>query len=144
MILLDVNVLLYAYDENSPFHKVAGDWLENLFNGDEPVGIPWVTIWAFVRVRTSLKGSERPATVEESLAVIREWLEQPGVAILEPGPRHIELLGRLCHSSGVRGGRVINAVLAALALEHGAAVASTDHDFSRFEQIRWVNPLKVA
>jgi hypothetical protein len=144
MILLDANVLLYAYDSTSPFQRQLSDWLEAQFESDERIGLPWVTIWAFVRVRTSIKGLERPATVEESLTIIRDLLQQPGVATLEPGPRHIAILERLCHSSGVRGANVTDAVIAALAMEYGAAVASTDHDFSRFEGLRWVNPLKVA
>lgn len=144
MILLDINVLLYAYDEDSPFHQVAGAWLEELFRSKEPVGLPWVTVWGFVRIRTNSRLGEKPRTLEETFDLVRSWLSVSGVTLVDPGPRHLELLAHLAQTYGARGPVMTDAVLAALALEYGAAVASTDHDFSRFQEIRWINPLKVA
>jgi hypothetical protein len=74
-------------------------------------------------------------------AIIEEWIAQPGIVVVQPGPRHAEILKRLIIEHGVTGPLVMDAVLAALALENGASLASTDQDFRRFPELRWVNPL---
>lgn len=144
MILLDANILLYAYDSESPRQQKCADWLNALFQRPEYVGIPWVAMWAFVRVRTSLRAVSKPATIAESFAVIREWRSLPNVVVVEPGKRHAGLLEYVASTYDVSGPLLSDAVIAALALENGAAVASTDRDFSRFKEIRWINPLDLA
>jgi len=144
LILLDVNVLLYAYDSTSPFYPRLSAWIEELLSGPEEIALPWVTIWAFVRVRTNPVMVQNPATLVDSFELIRTWLGTEGVRLVHPGPKHLEILEHLVLEYGIRGAKLSDAVIAALALEYGAAVASTDHDFSRFEEIRWINPLKVA
>ncbi len=144
MILLDANVLLYAYDSTSPFYPKLSAWIEEILSGPEEILIPWVTIWAFVRVRTNPVMVQNPATSPDSFEIIRSWLRTDRVRAVHPGPRHVEILEHLVLEYGIRGAKLSDAALAALAMEYGAAVASTDHDFSRFDQIRWINPLKVA
>lgn len=141
MTIVDANILLYAYDSSAPEHPAAVAWLNNLFQGGEIVGLPWVVIWAFLRVTTNprlLRGSK---PIPEIFSVISEWLNQPGIVLLNPGGRHTDILERLLADYGVVGPMVTDAVIAALALEYGATLASTDQDFRRFPEVRWINPL---
>ncbi len=143
MILLDCNILLYAYDKSAPEHRRAKQWLESAFNGGEAVALPWVTVWAFVRIATNARILRHPFRAAEVFAIVNSWLEQDNVALVNPGPRHAELLRRLVLGHQARGPQVTDAVLAALALENGATVVSTDHDFSRFP-VKWIDPLASA
>jgi hypothetical protein len=141
MTILDANILLYAYDKDSPRHAEAARWIERLFGDSETIGIPWQTIWAFLRIRTNPRLIANPVSPVESFELVREWLALPGVVTVQPGPLHAELLERLVIEHRASGALVSDAVLAALAMEHGAVLASTDRDFSRFPDLRWVNPL---
>ncbi len=141
MTVVDANLLLYAYNTDVPEHRVAAKWLSDLMNRSEPVGLPWLTIWAFVRIATNSRIWPNPLTAKRAIGIVNEWLAHPGVVALNPGPRHAEILERLMIKHGVRGGLVTDAVLAALAIENGASLASTDQDFSRFPELRWNNPL---
>jgi hypothetical protein len=141
MTLLDANILLYAYDPDSPQHKDAARWLEELFRGPDLIGLPWQTIWAFLRIRTNLRLVTTPQSPGEAFRIVRNWLSLPGVVIVQPGPAHAELLEALVTEHRAAGPLVSDAALAALAMEHGAVLASTDRDFRRFPNIRWINPL---
>ncbi len=141
MTLIDVNLLLYAYDADAPQHLVAKRWLESLFASDDAIGLPWMTLWAFVRLSTNPRVRPNPKSAPEVFRIVGEWLAQPGVVIVEPGPRHLELLERLVGGHQAAGPLVTDAALAALALENGATLASSDQDFRRFPGLRWVNPL---
>jgi toxin-antitoxin system PIN domain toxin len=139
--ILDVNLLLHAYDANAPQQTRAEHWLTELLSGSEQIGLAWVTIWAFIRISTSSRILTRPLEPKKAFEVIAQWVAQPGVVVVQPGPRHAELLERLVLEYGAAGPLVTDAVLAALAIEHGAVLASTDQDFRRFPELRWVNPL---
>jgi toxin-antitoxin system PIN domain toxin len=139
--ILDANILLYAYNQHSPQQSAAQRWLTKLLESNEAIAIPWVTIWAFLRIATNSRIWAGPLTTSAAFEVIHEWLQQPGVVVLQPGPLHAEILGRLLSKYGVAGSLVTDAVLAALAVEHGATLASTDQDFRRFSEVRWVNPV---
>jgi toxin-antitoxin system PIN domain toxin len=141
VILLDANILLYAYNKDAAHHLAAARWIKELFHGPEAIGLPWLTLWAFVRVSTNSRAWRNPATPKEAFQIVREWLALPGVVIVEPGPRHAELLERLAIDNRAAGPLTTDAALAALAIEHGATLASTDRDFSRFPDLRWVNPI---
>ena len=142
MTILDVNVLLYATDSAAPQHRPVSDWLKRLRAGGEVLGLPWITLWAFLRIGTNPRLWANPKSGREACALVRLWLEQPDVVEPEAGPRHAEILERLMAEYNVTGPLVTDAVLAALAIEHGATVASTDQDFRRFPEVRWVNPLE--
>lgn len=141
MTILDINILLYAHDPESPQHMAARAWLDNLFNSPEVIGLPWATIWGFVRISTNQRIRPNPKGAAGAFQRVREWLTQPGVAVIEPGPHHIELLEQLVVGGQAAGRLVSDAVLAALAIENGATLASTDRDFARFPNLRWMNPL---
>ncbi|MCU0242034.1 MAG: type II toxin-antitoxin system VapC family toxin [Vicinamibacteria bacterium] len=141
MILIDANILLYAYHPKVPEHKRAAAWLESVLAGKDPVGLPWMTIWAFIRIITNAHVFERPLRSIEAVDIVSAWLSQPTVVLLEPGERHWEVLQRLLVEAQVSGPLVSDAVLAALAIEHGAVLCTTDRDFSRFPQLKTANPL---
>ena len=141
MILIDANLLLYAYHPRSPAHERARSWLESTLSGAAPVGLAWVTILAFLRITTSPRIFERPLTMSEAEAAVSTWLARPSVAIVEPGERYWEILRALLSSEKVSGALVMDAALAALAIEHGATLCTTDRDFSRFRGLRNEDPL---
>ncbi len=141
MTVLDANLLLYAYNADAPQQPAAARWLTELYESGETVALPWVALWAFVRISTNPGIWANPLPAKEAFTVIREWLAQPGVVILQPGPRHAEILELLVHKHRAVGPLVTDAVLAALAIENGALLASTDQDFRRFPGLRWIDPL---
>ena len=141
MTVLDANLLIYAYNEDAPQHRAAVKWLEQLLNGPDLIGLPWTTLWAFIRIATNTRAWPKPISVANAFAAIDELLDRPNVAVLHPGPRHRELLEKLVREGNASGPLVSDAVLAALAMENGAELASTDRDFSRFRGLRWIDPL---
>lgn len=143
MTILDANLLLYAYNSNAPQQGMAAEWLRELLESRETVGLPWVTIWAFIRISTNSRIWPNPRPAKDAFAIVGEWLAQPGVIALHPGPRHAEILEKLVSEHGAIGPLVTDAVLAALAIEYGASLASTDHSFRRFPELRWLNPLNA-
>jgi uncharacterized protein len=141
MILLDVNVLLYAYDARAEEHAKARQWLEEAFAEQQPLRLAWVTILAFLRISTNPRILANPLLTSEAVANVNEWLAYPSVAILNPGERHWSILTKLMADSQVRGPLVTDAHLAALAIEHGAQVCTADKDFTRFAGLRLINLL---
>lgn len=141
MTIIDANILLYAYDANAQRHGRANEWLNALLASDEQIGLPWVTLWAFIRLSTNTRILSAPMASQEVFSIVREWLAQPAVVVPNPGPRHAAILERLVVGTGARAGMVTDAALAALAIENGATLASADYDFRRFPDLKWVNPL---
>ena len=141
MIILDANVLIYAYNQDAPQHVRATTWLEGLFSGSELIGLPWTTLWAFLRICTNPRALPKPMPPKQAFGIINDWLSRPEVRVIQPGPRHSELLEKMIAEGGATGALASDAVLAALALENGATLASTDRDFSRIPGLRWMNPL---
>lgn len=141
MKLVDVNVLLYAIDEDSPHHGVAKPWLEAELSGSETFAFAWVVLLAFLRLSTNPRVFEKPLGGDEALDLVNSWLEQPNVTIVHPTDRHLQLLRELLTPLGTAANLVNDAHLAALAIEHGAELASGDSDFGRFPGLQWANPL---
>ncbi len=141
MILVDANLLLYAYDPDSPEHEASRRWLEDILSGRELVRFAWVTLWAFIRIATNPRVFVHPMSAAEAHAAVASWLRQPNAGVLEPGDRHLELLFPLLTDGQASGPLVMDAALAAIAIEHGATLCSTDRDFARFDGLEWCNPL---
>ncbi len=141
MTLVDANLLLYAYNADAPQQAAAARWLTELLESGEHIALAWVTIWAFLRICTNSRIWSDPLPAKQAFAIIAEWTAHPSVVALQPGPRHPEILERLVVEHQATGGLVSDAVLAALAIENGAFLASTDQDFRRFPDLRWINPL---
>ena len=141
MILIDANLLLYAYDPRSTHHAASRRWLEATLMGNRLVRFAWLTIWAYLRISTNPRVFEHPLTMAEAERHVYSWLTRPVAGILDPGERHWEILTRLTRSGQAAGPLVMDAVLAAIAIEHGAALHTTDRDFVRFEGLELVDPL---
>jgi uncharacterized protein len=141
MILIDANLLIYAIDKNSAHHVKARKWLEKTLSDTEQVGLAWIVMLAFIRITTHSRIMRTPLTPEAALAYVDEWLAQPCVVSVAPSERHWPILRQLIAASGTGANLTSDAHLAALAIEHGYAVYSTDHDFKRFSAVKHVNPL---
>lgn len=144
MILVDANLLLYAYHPKAMQHAESRAWLEQALSGSDLVRFAWVTLWAFLRIATSPRVFERPLSAVEAEAAVSSWLAQPAAGILDPGERHWEILRGLIQRSQISGPLMMDAALAAIAIEHGATLCTTDRDFSRFPTLKWTNPLATG
>jgi toxin-antitoxin system PIN domain toxin len=140
-MLVDANLLLYAVDETSPFHRAARDWLVAQLNGARRVGFPWPSLLAFVRIATHPRAADHPLTAEAAWAQVARWLAADVSFVPAPTERHADVLGDLMATHHVTGNLVPDAHLAALAIEHGLTVCSADTDFARFTEVRWENPV---
>jgi toxin-antitoxin system PIN domain toxin len=140
-MLVDANLLLYAIDEGSRHHGPALEWWEAALNGRERVALPWQTIGAFVRISTHPRINERPLGGDQAWAYVHDWLDAPTVWIPSAGAATARVYGELASSQPITGNLVPDAMLAALAIEHGLELHSADTDFARFPTLRWVNPL---
>jgi uncharacterized protein len=141
VIVLDANLLIYAYRFSSPDHVRAREWVEGILSGDELIGLRWQTISAFARILTNPNlGGDRFSTAE-IVSIIQEWIELPNVRLLSPGERHWSVFQRVLLEGQVRGPMITDAQLAALTIEYGGVLHTADRDFSRFHGLRWANPL---
>lgn len=140
MIVLDANILLYAYGTASPQHEKARSCVEELFSGSELVGLPWQTMAAFLRVSTNARVAGAHS-VAEAVNEIEEWLKQPSVRVLAPGDDHWPVFRRMVVEGQASGALVSDAQIAALTIEYGGVLYTADRDFARFPGLRWKNPL---
>lgn len=141
MIVLDANLLIYSYDTASPDHRKSRAWLEDIFSEAEPVGLPWQTVTAFLRVVSNRKFPRSRLTLEQCVQIVDHWLEQPNVRIMVPGNEHWSVLKRMVVEGRAAGPLVSDAEIAALTVEYGGVLYTTDRDFARFPGLRWKNPL---
>lgn len=142
MILVDANLLLYAYNRSSEHHDPAREWLESAISGGERIGFSWIVILAFLRLVTTPKVFPEPLSMAEASAIVSDWLARPTATIVHPTERHWEVLRSLLTATRTRGKGVTGAHLAALAVEHGATFCTTDRDFARFPGLRTLDPLE--
>lgn len=144
MILVDANLLLYAYHPRAEQHAASRKWLERALAGPELVRFAWMSIWAFMRISTNPRVFENPLSLSEASSAATGWLDQPCAGIVEPGERHWEIFIGLAGAGQAAGPLITDAALAAIAVEHGAILHTTDRDFARFPGLKWVNPLAPA
>jgi uncharacterized protein len=140
-MLLDANVLIYAVYEQATQHRTAIDWLTRQLNGSRRVGLPWLSVGAFLRIATHSRVFSQPLSAATAVERVTDWFAAPVVWIPEPGPEYQHILGQLITTYEVRGNLIPDTMLAALAIEHGVTLYSTDTDFARFSELRWENPL---
>jgi uncharacterized protein len=141
VILVDANLLLYAKFSDMPQHKRTVIWLEQAVHDGIRIGLPWVSLLAFLRISTNARVYASPLPVSHAWKQVEEWLALPGVWIPHPTDQHPRILGRLLNDANVSGNLVTDAHLAALSLEHGLELCTSDSDFARFPGVRWRNPL---
>lgn len=141
MIVVDTNLLVFAYDSQAPRHAAARLWWEAALSGVEPVGVPWVVVLAFTRLLTHPTICDRPVTAATVRGIVATWLAQPQVRLLAPSDRTMETFFTLLDAAGTGGNLATDALIAAHAIEHAGVVHSDDRDFGRFAGLRWRNPL---
>lgn len=142
MKLPDLNLFLYAVDETSPRHDQARGWVEETLSGPETVALAWTVLLGFVRLSTRPAVFDEPLGPDEALDLVDGWLAQPSTTVVHPTDRHVMVLRSLLQPLGTAGNLTTDAHLAALSIEHGAELCSTDADFSRFPGVRWSDPLR--
>lgn len=142
MILIDANVLIYAHVRSFPQHDRAKGWLDEKLRGSSQVGLPWPSLLSFLRLVTNRRVFERPESTDAAWRQVLAWLDCDSAWIPQPTDRHHEVLGRLLEKVNVVANLIPDAHLAALAIEHGLTLCSTDGDFARFPDLRWDDPLK--
>lgn len=136
MRMPDVNVLLYAVNQDCPEHETARRWLEQSFERPQGVGFAWAALLGFLRLATRNGIFSTPLPLDAALGVVDTWINFPGASIVEATERHAGILGRLLLGAGTGGNLVSDAHLAALAIEHSAEIGTFDRDFSRFAGLR--------
>lgn len=141
MIVLDANILLYAYDSESVQHRPARAYLEKIFSATAPVGIPVQSVSAFLRIMTQQGLRSGCFSLQEAVEIVDEWLNLPQVRLLVPGERHWPIFQRMLMEGHAAGRLVTDAQIAAITLEFGGELQTNDRDFARFPGLRWTNPL---
>lgn len=139
-MLIDANLLLYLTRRIAREHEAVTDWFTEAISGASMVGMPWVSLTAFLRIATHPRASEHPMQPLAAWEIVEDWLDIPNVWVPEPGVRHREILAGLIEKYEPRGNLLPDAVLAALAIEHGLTICSADTDFARFTEVEWHNP----
>jgi toxin-antitoxin system PIN domain toxin len=141
MMLPDVNLLVYAVDETSPFHGRARRWWDDVLSSTATVGLCYPSVLGFVRLTTNRRMFDSPLSVVDALDLVQSWLDQSNAMLLAPTERHWPILCELLRSSAAGADLTTDAHIAAYAIEHVGTVYSNDRDFGRFEGLRWKNPL---
>jgi toxin-antitoxin system PIN domain toxin len=141
VILLDVNILVYATHVESSHHGPARSWLDQQLSGSTRVGLPWASLLGFLRIATNARAFQKPLPMTVAWQQLRDWLAAEPVWVPQPTDRHAEVLAKLLAVPGVHGNLVPDSHLAAIAIEHGLTLCSTDGDFARFPGLRFQNPL---
>ena len=144
MIVLDANLLIYAYDSTTPEHGRARAWIEEVFSGHESIGLPWLSIYAFVRILTHPGMPSSKLTTQSAVGIVDQWLNLPHVLTLAPSDRYWPSFREMLIGGDVKGRLTTDAALAALTIEHAGILYTNDRGFARFPGLRWINPLQLA
>ena len=143
MLLPDVNVLVYAHVEKSTVdHAEYAHWITRLATGPEPFALSVLVLAGFIRIVTNPRIFNPPSHLDRSLAFVSSLVERPKARVVGPGPDHLDIFASLCRQSRASGKLVADAQHAAVAIEHGCTMVSTDSDFTRFPELRWRHPLR--
>ena len=142
MIPHNPNLLFYVYNVDAAEHDTSWQWLDTQLSEPNLFCFAWQTVTAFLRISTNQRAFAAPLSTKEATSIVTEWLERPQTVLLTPGEKHWAIFQKLLESEQATGPLVMDAHLAALAIEHGAALASSDRDFSRFPGLKLINPLR--
>ena len=141
MKIVDVNILLYAVNEDSEQHAVVRPWLQRSLSGDESIGLPWLVLSGFLRISTNPRVYPVPLTVDQALDQVEGWLSAEVATAISEKASHWDTLRELLGETGTAGNLTTDAHLASLAMTYDATLVSCDGDFARFSDLRWENPL---
>lgn len=143
MILVDTNILIYAEDKLSLLHEQARQWWDTQLSGESPVCLCWPILSAFIRITTNRQIFTHPLTMKQAITRVQSWMDQPCVRLIQPTENHWRIFKTMLIEGQASANLVVDAHLAALAVEHGCTLYSTDLDFSRFPNLKWKNPLQI-
>jgi toxin-antitoxin system PIN domain toxin len=143
MITLDANIILYAYNEDAPKHAEAKQWFEEQLSQPAVFGLSWQVITAFLRISTNPKAFPQPFDLPEAIEIVDEWLRHSSIKILTPAQNQWTIYQSLIIEGKTKAALMMDAHMAALAIEHGATLATTDRDFSKFSRLKTINPLLI-
>ncbi len=141
MITPDANIILYAYNEDAPPHIEAKKWFEEQLSSPTSFGLSWQVITAFLRISTNPKAFPQPFSFNEAIEIVDEWLALPNIELLTPSINHWTIFQSLIVEGQTKAALMMDAHLAALTIEHGATLATTDRDFQKFSGLQTINPL---
>lgn len=141
MILIDINLLIYAFRKDMPQHGKARAWLTRLLESREPMATSDWLLAGFVRMVTNHRVFKEPDSLEDAFAYVESICKAPSSRSITAGPGHWDLFVRLCNSSNAKGDLIPDAYNAALAIEHACDWYSTDGDYARFAGLKWINPI---
>jgi len=144
VFLLDVNVVLAAHRADHPGHRDVRAWFDDLLAGDDTFTVPTVVWGAFLRLATNRRIFTVPTPREEAFAFVDATCAQPHHLLTSPGPRHLEVVRRLCNEADATGDLVPDAVVGAIAVEYGCEVVTLDRDFARFASVRHRRPVPAT
>lgn len=142
-MIVDTNILLYSRNVADPRHDAVSSWFSNAMAGPTRIGFPWLALVGFVRISTQARIFAAPLSPEQAWEQVDNWLTSPGAWVARETDEHARVMGDLITRYSLAGPIVSDAHLAALAIEHGVALVSTDGDFARFTELRWINPLAL-
>jgi toxin-antitoxin system PIN domain toxin len=143
MILVDTNILIYAEDSLSLLHEEGRQWWDTQLSGEFPVCLCWSILSSFIRISTNRQIFKQPLNVKQAITRVQSWIDQPCVRLIHPTESHWQIFRIMLLEGQAKANLVVDAHLAALAIEHGCILYSTDSDFSRFPKLKWKNPLKT-
>ena len=143
MILVDTNILIYAEDKLSLRHEEARQWWDLQLSGESPVCLCWSILTSFIRISTNRQIFNTPLTLKQAISRVQSWLDQPCTRLINPTESHWQIFQIMLLEGQANANLVVDAHIAALAIEHGCILYSTDSDFSRFPKLKWKNPLKA-
>ena len=141
MKIVDLNLLIYAVNRDSRDHAAAKEWWQNCLSDTETIGLPWIVLLGFLRLTTNTRVLPKPLSHPQAIDLIDEWLDQPPVQIITPTDRHWEVLKLLISTLGTASNLTTDAHIAAMAIEKGGVLYSSDNDFVRYPNLKWINPL---
>jgi toxin-antitoxin system PIN domain toxin len=141
MILVDVNLLVFASNPDSPFHSKATSWWVSELRAQTPIAIAWITVSAFVRLTTNRSVMKKPLSSIDSVAQMTSWLSRSHIKPAEPGSNYWRIFSDLIVRHSLSGSSITDAHLCALAIENGWELCAADNGFSRFKGLQWKNPI---
>src|SRR5258708_23958009 len=144
MILIDVNILVYAKRQDSPHHTKFRTGVEEIVRSESGFGMSELVLSSVVRIITHPRIFGEPTQIDEALEYANAFREHPGCVLISPGERHWEIFTRLCKSAGAKGNLISDAYFAALAMESGAEWITADRDYARFPGLPWRHPLPCS
>jgi toxin-antitoxin system PIN domain toxin len=141
MIVVDLNLLLYAHNRSVAQHAAARDWWSELMNGGQDIGLPEPVLFGFLRITTQRGILASPLTIDQALAIVRSWLDWPRLRVLYGTAGSLQRALELAKALGVAGRLTTDLQIAALTMEYRGTLHSADTDFARMPGLRWRNPL---